>query len=351
MAAFASAPPDPLNPPTDPQAALIQAVQAGDAAAAAGLLQRWVHRRGVASLEPLVARVGELQGPEAADWLCRQFDRPAAASTAPDTPAATVAEPAAAAAPEPMPDPVAALEPPEDAESLPVGAGPGQPAEPPLPVAQDQPAGPAAPEVPPLTFELPSFELPPLDPPAPAAAEVPAAETPELPAAEAEPAPVPEAGSALPPLPQEWSLDLEAAFPPLGTAPRSTAVPADAVPADADAAEADSPPSRRRGGAFARMKSMVRGALEEARDVLHRFEAAELDDEEMEESDLEAEEPAPQPASPVQSAPPEIPSFLAEGAAAAGPDRAPGTAAPAPSALPDLRGWLPEAEDELPRAS
>jgi hypothetical protein len=228
-------------------------------------------------------------------------------------------------------------------------AEPAQPAEPSLPAAedgQDAPAAPAAPEFPPLEFELPSFDLPPLDSPSTAS-----------PVRSSPPASAPEAGSAVPPLPQEWSLDLEAAFPPLGTAARTSpsgqetpAVSDPAVASDADH-EADPAPGSRRRGAFARMKSLVRGCLEEARDALHRFDAVELDDVEGEEEFLAAtEEPEQQPRQPGQTALPEIPSFLAEGGAAP-PSQGTGTAAPAPSALSDLRGWLPEPEDQLPRAS
>lgn len=357
MAVFAPAPQDPLLRGPDPQDALIQAVQAGDAAAAARHLQRWVHRRGHASLEPLVARVASLQGPAAADWLRRQLEQPVAASTA------SAAVPQVEAVAEPMTEQASLAEPP---------AGPEAEVEP-----------PAALELPPLAFELPSFELPQLDPPAldpPAVDPLPVGASEDA-AAEDEPqefevseAPVAsdpvvsdpvafDADSALPPLPQEWTFDLEAAFPPLGTTPPTFASGPESSPLSDPIGEdeheggdeAAPAPATLRRGAFARMKSLVRGYLEEARDALHRFDATGFDGEEEEElfeEDDSEQEPA-QPAHQAQPAPaalPEIPSFLADGAAAP-PGRAPESAAPAPSALSDLRSWLPEADDQLPRAS
>jgi hypothetical protein len=351
VAPFASAPPDPLLPSPDPQDALIQAVQAGDAAAVARWLQRWVHRRGVASLEPLVARVASLEGPDAAEWLRGQLEQPLAASRspAPVPPALSVAEPTAepAAVVESPAGPVASVEPTPEPVAA---AGSEEPAEP-LPARQDAPAAPAALEFSPLEFELPSFEFPPFELPA---LEPPAATAQGSPAAEAEAPAAAAPGSAAPPLPKEWSLDLETAFPPLGTAIGNspsgleTAPVPDPPAADDSARTADPATASPRRSPFARMKSLVRGCLEEARDVLQRFDSAEVDGEaEAEEEILEAEEPERQPA---RAALPEIPSFLGEGAAVP-PSPAEETAAPAPSALSDLRSWLPEAEDQLPRAS
>lgn len=353
MAVFASAPQDPLLRGPDPQDALIQAVQAGDAAAAARQLQRWVHRRGHASLDPLVARVASLQGQAAADWLRRQLEQPVAASSAPaafsqgGAGAEAAVEPVTA--PEPMPEPVA-LDP-----------MPG----PAVAAADPEKEPPAALELPPLTFELPSFELPAFDSPAveplPVGASAVPAEEEEPSAPEAPEAPVAaDADSTLPPLPKEWSLDLEAAFPPLGTTPPTFASSPESGPAsdpiteDEDLHEAGPAPAFRRRGAFARMKSLVRGCLEEARDAFHRLDASGFDGEEeelFEEEDSEQAlaQPAPQ-ARPSRPAQPQMPSFLADGASVA-PGRAPETAAPAPSALSDLRSWLPEADDQLPRAS
>ncbi len=331
MAVSASAPQDPLLRAPDPQDALIQAVQAGDAVAAARQLQRWVHRRGHASLEPLMAQIASLQGPAAADWLRGQLEQPAVAE--PPTETAALAEPPAA--PESETEPVTAT------------------------------------ELPPLTFELPSFELPAFDPPAvdplpvgaseapaeedqpPALDEPSALDLPEAPAAS-------DADSAVPPLPQEWSFDLEAAFPPLGTTPPGFVSSPQSSPAsdpidDHGDLHGDGPaPAPRRRGAFARMKSLVRGCLEEARDAFHRLDASGFDggEEELfeeEESEQQPAQPAHQ-ARPPQPAQPQIPPFLADGASAA-PGRGPETAAPAPSALSDLRSWLPEADDQLPRAS
>ena len=86
----ATAPPRP-----DPAEQLLAAVRGRDSLSAAGLLQQWVHRRGVASLAPFRLRLAALEGEEACEWLQVLIDDPSAAS-----PRAVLPVPVAPAAPE-----------------------------------------------------------------------------------------------------------------------------------------------------------------------------------------------------------------------------------------------------------
>ena len=97
-------------------------------------------------------------------------------------------------------------------------------------------------------------------------------------------------------------------------------LPEDQAPLEGQ--EASVPPARRR--TLSRIKARMRGYLEDAMDALHRTppladhpQAADLS------------EP---PALPVSSAPSAV-------------------AAPSPTTLADLRAWLPDAADDVPRAS
>ena len=71
------------TPPSRPEPAdqLLAAVRGRDALRAAGLLQQWVHRRGVASLTPFRLRLAAAEGEEACLWLQALIDDPSGAAS------------------------------------------------------------------------------------------------------------------------------------------------------------------------------------------------------------------------------------------------------------------------------
>ncbi|MEB3322153.1 MAG: hypothetical protein VKI81_04960 [Synechococcaceae cyanobacterium] len=339
-----AATPLPLRDPSaggpDPASLLQAAIRERDASSASRLLQQWVHRRGLGSLERFRDGLAITQGTEACAWLAQLVDVSAGA------PPPAPVEPVPAA-------PLTAEEPVTEAQEA---EAPVTVEARPAPAAEAEPAGWALPD--PQAEAGESAPEEPLAAPLPPLAQTTAPLTPP------------------PSLSEGWTFDLDAAFPSPGSGFPPTDFSTPSAEAEAGPSEEESPPPASRSGrrrGLGRIRGLMREALEEARGVLHRASSCP--------EAAPAEAPAAVEPAPLSGSTPswmESPAWAGSSltpavppAAGAPADPAPASGirepllpptsphpAPAPPTLADLRSWLPQEPQEpeeppkdLPRAS